>query len=61
MNPSNSSSLLRSVRGPVMLVTLGTLFMIDHSGGIAFTRTWPVLLIVFGLLRLGEYLGTRST
>ena len=34
-HPANSSSLLRSLRGPVMLVTLGTLFMIDHSGGAA--------------------------
>jgi hypothetical protein len=53
-------SLLRAIRGPVVLVTLGTLFLIDHSGGISFGRTWPVLLIVLGLLRLGEYLGTRS-
>jgi len=53
-------SLLRAVRGPVMLVTLGTLFLIDHSGGIGFGRTWPVLLIVLGLLRLSEYWGTRS-
>ena len=52
--------LLRAIRGPVLLVTLGTLFLIDHSGGISFGRTWPVLLIVLGLLRLGEYLGTRS-
>jgi hypothetical protein len=57
---SNNVSLLRSIRGPVLLVTLGTLFMIDHSGGVSFGRTWPVLLIVLGLVRLGEYLGTKS-
>jgi len=60
MNPKNSPALLRSIRGPVMLVTLGTLFLIDHAGGVSFIRTWPVLLIVVGLLRLGEYLGTKS-
>ena len=49
---TNNVSLWRSIRGPVMLVTLGTLFLIDHSGGVSFTRTWPVLLIVFGLLTL---------
>jgi hypothetical protein len=53
-------SLLRAIRGPVLLVTLGTLFLIDHSGGIGFRKTWPVLLIVLGILRLGEYVGTRS-
>ena len=57
---SNNVSLLRSIRGPILLVTLGTLFMIDHSGGVGFGRTWPVLLIVLGLVRLGEYLGTKS-
>jgi hypothetical protein len=67
MNPSNNPStssnnpnLLRSIRGPVMLVTLGTLFMIDHSGGASFHRTWPVLLIVLGVMRLGEHLGSKA-
>jgi hypothetical protein len=58
--PSDSPSLLRSIRGPVILVTLGTLFMIDHSGGASFHRTWPVLLIVLGVMWLGEHLVTRS-
>ena len=53
-------SLLRAIRGPVLLVTLGTLFLIDHSGGMGFGRTWPVLLIVLGILRLGEYMGAKS-
>jgi len=43
-----------------MLVTLGTLFLIDHSGGMGFGRTWPVLLIVLGILWLGDYLGHRK-
>ena len=63
-NPSTSSnkpSLLRSIRGPVMLVTLGTLFMIDHSGGTSFHRTWPILLIVLGVMWLGEHLGSKAT
>ena len=60
MNPSNNSSLLRSIRGPVMLVTLGTLFMIDHSGGASFHRTCPVLLIVLGVMWLGEHLGSKG-
>ena len=55
-----NSSLLRSIRGPVMLVTLGTLFMIDHSGGASFHRTWPILLIVLGVMWLGEHLATKN-
>jgi len=60
MNPSNNYSLLRSIRGPVMLVTLGTLFMIDHSGGASFHRTWPVLLIVLGVMWLGEHMASKN-
>ncbi len=56
---TNNASLWRATRGPVMLVTLGTLFLIDHSGGMSFTRTWPVLLIVLGIMWLGDYLGHR--
>ena len=60
MNVTNAP-LLRSLRGPVLLVTLGTLFMIDHAGGMAFRQTWPVLLIVLGMVRLGEYLSARTS
>ncbi|WP_031495583.1 hypothetical protein [Bryobacter aggregatus] len=52
----NSVSLLCAVRGPLMLITLGTLMAIDHAGGVRFSRTWPVLIIIFGLLKLGEFL-----
>jgi hypothetical protein len=43
-----------------MLVTLGTLFMIDHAGGTSVSRTWPVLLIVMGAMWLGEHLGSGN-
>ncbi len=57
MNPS----FLCAVRGPVMLITLGTLLSIDHFGTVSFARTWPVLLIVFGLFKLLERSGARSS
>ena len=34
--------------------------MIDHSGGASFHRTWPVLLIVLGVMWLGEHLVTKD-
>jgi hypothetical protein len=50
-----SSDLVQAIRGPLMLITLGVLVSIDYFQGISFTgRTWPVLLIVFGLLKLLE-------
>jgi hypothetical protein len=42
------------IRGPVILIALGVLFAIDQFGSYSFSRTWPVLLILFGLLKLLE-------
>ena len=39
-----------------MLITLGTLVAMDYLEGIGFARTWPILLIVFGMLKLLEKL-----
>jgi uncharacterized protein YaaW (UPF0174 family) len=50
------SALLRAVRGPIMLITLGALFSWDYAGGQPFSRTFPVLLIVYGVLKLLERL-----
>jgi hypothetical protein len=37
-----------------MLITLGVLMAVDHFGPFSISRTWPVLFIVFGLLKLLE-------
>ena len=44
----------RGVFGGAILVTLGILFLLDEYGGPDFDQTWPVLLIVFGLLSLAR-------
>ena len=49
-----NASLARAIRGPIVLITVGTLFALDHFGGYSFGRTWPVLIIVIGLLKLME-------
>ena len=50
---------LGAVRGPILLITLGVLLSIDHFGSVSFARTWPVLLIVFGIFKLAERSGAR--
>jgi hypothetical protein len=45
-------SLVRAVRGPITLITLGVLFALNNFTQYSFDKTWPVLLIVFGLLSL---------
>jgi hypothetical protein len=37
-----------------MLITLGALVAIDYAGVYGFWRTWPILIIVFGILKLLE-------
>lgn len=49
-----NANLVRAIRGPIILITLGVLFAIDHSGLLSFSRTWPVLVIVIGLMKLLE-------
>lgn len=51
MNQS-SQNLIRAVTGPIVLITVGALFTIDKFTEFGFGRTWPVLLIVLGVLRL---------
>jgi hypothetical protein len=45
-------NVFRSVRGPVTLITIGVLFALQNFTPYDFGQTWPVLLIVFGLLSL---------
>ena len=56
----SAKALLLAVRGPVMLVTLGLLMAADQLDRMSFSRTWPVLLILFGLFKLAEHLGPKD-
>ena len=47
-----SQNLLRAITGPVILITVGVLFTIDRFTSFGFGQTWPILLIVIGLLKL---------
>jgi hypothetical protein len=45
-------SLLHAVRGPIILITIGALFAMNNLTPFGIRETWPVLLIVVGLLSL---------
>ena len=53
-------SLVRAVRGPILMIVVGALFAIDHQGLAPFSRTWPALLIVIGVLKLMERSAPRA-
>ena len=42
----------RGVMGPAVLITLGVLFLLSEFGVAHFHSTWPVLLIVIGLVKV---------
>ena len=49
-----SGTLVQAVRGPLMMMTLGGLLATDAMGGPSWNHTWPVMLIVYGILKLAE-------
>ena len=51
-----SYNLVQAIRGPIMLILLGTLVAMDYFGVSGFRRTWPLLIIAFGFLKLLEKL-----
>ena len=44
----------QAIRGPILLIVLGILFALHQAGTVSVTRTWPLLIIVIGLLKLAE-------
>jgi hypothetical protein len=49
----------RRIMGPAMLVTVGVLFLLENLGALGFGRTWPVILLVIGGVKLLQ--GSAST
>ena len=51
MKDRNRSGL-RGLRGPVMVITVGVLFALNNFTPYRFEDTWPVLIIVAGLVSI---------
>jgi hypothetical protein len=45
--------------GPVVLITIGVLFLLQQMHVASFNRLWPVILLVIGVIKLLE--ATAST
>ncbi len=50
----NLANIMQAARGPILLITVGVLMAIDYSTPFGFGHTWPILIIVFGILKLLE-------
>ncbi len=51
----------QAIRGPILLMMLGILFALHQAGTISVTRTWPLLIIVVGLIKLAERMSLPSS
>ena len=54
---ADSAALMRAVRGPLIMITIGILFALDEFTGLSFGKTWPAILIVVGILNLSRFAG----
>lgn len=44
----------QAIRGPVVLIVIGVLCAVHQAGMLPFSRTWPLLIIVLGVMKLIE-------
>jgi hypothetical protein len=51
---SRLALFVQAIRGPILLITLGILFAVHQAGVVSFARTWPLILIVIGVMKLLE-------
>jgi hypothetical protein len=58
---NGAPTLMRAIRGPIMLIMIGSLFALDHMTEFSISRTWPAILIVLGLLKLGDRISEPHT
>jgi len=51
----------RGLMGPVVLITVGVLFLLDHViPHLSFGRTWPVILLAIGVLKIFEWMSSTE-
>ena len=58
MNLDNPA-LLCAIQGPVLMITVGSLFALDQNGILNFRQSWPIILIVVGVLQLCRWNSRR--
>ena len=50
----NTRGVRTRLMGPAMLITIGSLFLLKRLGMAGFHRTWPLILLVIGGIKLFE-------
>jgi hypothetical protein len=51
---------IHSLFGPIMIITVGVLFLMAQYSRWSFGELWPFLLIVAGIMKVAESLASRE-
>jgi cell wall-active antibiotic response 4TMS protein YvqF len=51
---------IRGLMGPLMIITVGVLFLIAEYSRFSFGDLWPVLLIVAGIVLTAQSLASKD-
>jgi hypothetical protein len=51
---------IRGLMGPVMLITVGALFLIRQYSRFSIGDLWPILLIVAGIVLVAQAMASRE-
>jgi hypothetical protein len=51
---------IRGLMGPVMLITVGALFLIREYSRFSIGDLWPILLIVAGIVLVAQAMASRE-
>lgn len=51
---------MRSLMGPILLITIGIIFLLGQFTRFGFLDLWPVILIVVGAILIGQSLVSRA-
>jgi hypothetical protein len=46
----------QAIRGPILLIAVGVLFALHQAGVLSFKASWPLLVIIVGVMKLLERL-----
>lgn len=49
---------IRALMGPLLLITIGVLFLLGQYSRYSFGELWPVILIVIGAVKVAESLAS---
>lgn len=50
----NQYLFLRRMRAPIMLLVFGVTAILDEYAGIHYSKSWPLYIIAWGILKLAE-------